>query len=205
MEFKEKLISLRKNNNMTQEELAEKIYVTRTAVSKWENGRGCPNLDSLKKISELFNISINDLLSSEEAIYLAEENNKEIVKNNSLYLFSILDIISFVIMFLPFFSKEIDGYYYSVSLFNSSNGTTFKVIYLIIFIIFGLLGIVEIIFGLIKKIKYSNLLFLVSTIYTVLSLSLFILSNEPYVGSFLLLFLISKIIFYFIKEKTNKK
>ncbi len=63
MTFGEKLKKLRKDNNLTQEDLAEKIYVTRTAVSKWETGKGFPAIDSLKLISDLFKISIDELIS----------------------------------------------------------------------------------------------------------------------------------------------
>ena len=63
MEFNEKLQQLRKQNNMTQEQLAEKLYVSRAAVSKWESGKGYPNIESLKAISKLFSVSIDDLLS----------------------------------------------------------------------------------------------------------------------------------------------
>ena len=48
MEFREKLQELRKQRGLTQEELAEKLFVSRTAISKWESGRGYPNIDSLK-------------------------------------------------------------------------------------------------------------------------------------------------------------
>ena len=51
LEFNEKLQELRKNKGLTQEELAEALYVSRTAISKWESGRGYPNIDSLKEIS----------------------------------------------------------------------------------------------------------------------------------------------------------
>ena len=68
MEFKDKLQNLRKQMNMTQEQLASLLYISRTAVSKWETGRGYPNLDSLKEISKLFNVTINDLLSTEEIV-----------------------------------------------------------------------------------------------------------------------------------------
>jgi transcriptional regulator with XRE-family HTH domain len=54
MEFGEKLQELRKNKDMTQEELAEALYVSRTAISKWESGRGYPSIDSLKEISRFF-------------------------------------------------------------------------------------------------------------------------------------------------------
>ena len=51
MEFNEKLQQLRKSRGLTQEELAEALYVSRTAISKWESGRGYPSIDSLKEIS----------------------------------------------------------------------------------------------------------------------------------------------------------
>ena len=51
MEFNEKLQKLRKGKGLTQEELAQAIFVSRTAVSKWESGRGYPNIDSLKELA----------------------------------------------------------------------------------------------------------------------------------------------------------
>ena len=54
MEFNEKLQELRKQKGLTQEELAEALYVSRTAISKWESGRGVPNIESLKAISKFF-------------------------------------------------------------------------------------------------------------------------------------------------------
>jgi transcriptional regulator with XRE-family HTH domain len=72
MEFHEKLQQLRKQNQLTQEQLAEQLYVSRTAVSKWESGKGYPNIESLKCISKLFSVTIDELLSSDELIVLAE-------------------------------------------------------------------------------------------------------------------------------------
>ena len=61
---------------MTQEELAEALFVSRTAISKWESGRGYPSIDSLKEISSYFSVSIDDLLSEEQLIFIAEKENK---------------------------------------------------------------------------------------------------------------------------------
>ena len=66
MELNVKLQMLRKQKGMTQEELADVLYVSRAAVSKWESGRGYPNIDSLKAIAEFFSVSIDELLSGEE-------------------------------------------------------------------------------------------------------------------------------------------
>ena len=63
MEFHEKLQELRKNRGITQEELAEALYVSRTAISKWESGRGMPSIESLKAISKFFAVTLDDLLS----------------------------------------------------------------------------------------------------------------------------------------------
>ena len=56
MEFNEKLQELRKARSLTQEELAEAVFVSRTAVSKWESGRGYPSIDSLKELSRFFRV-----------------------------------------------------------------------------------------------------------------------------------------------------
>ena len=78
MEFHEKLQELRKSRGLTQEELAEALFVSRTAISKWESGRGYPSIDSLKEISNYFSVSIDDLLSGEQLIFIAEKENTHI-------------------------------------------------------------------------------------------------------------------------------
>lgn len=64
MESKDVLLELRKKNNLTQDELAEKLFVTRQAVSRWESGETTPNVETLKLLSKLFDVSINTLLGS---------------------------------------------------------------------------------------------------------------------------------------------
>lgn len=64
METKNVILELRVKNGLSQEELAEKIYVTRQAVSRWENGETVPNIATLKLLSRLFDVSINTLLGS---------------------------------------------------------------------------------------------------------------------------------------------
>ena len=85
MEFSKKIQELRNKNKLTQEQFAEKLYVSRTAVSKWESGKGYPSIDSLKYISKIFNVSIDELLSNEEIIDIAKnENTSNIEKINNL-------------------------------------------------------------------------------------------------------------------------
>lgn len=76
MEFNEKLQELRKTRNLTQEELAEAIFVSRTAVSKWESGRGYPSIDSLKELSRFFSVSIDELTRPDEVVIAAERDKR---------------------------------------------------------------------------------------------------------------------------------
>ena len=73
MEFREKLRFLRKEKGFTQEELAEKLCVSRTAVSKWESGRGLPSIESLRDIASLFSLSIDELISGENIVKIAKK------------------------------------------------------------------------------------------------------------------------------------
>ena len=64
METKDIIIQLRTARGLSQDALAEQVFVTRQAVSRWENGETVPNTDTLKRLSKLFDVSINTLLGS---------------------------------------------------------------------------------------------------------------------------------------------
>ena len=64
MDTKDVILGLRTKKGMSQDELAEKVFVTRQAVSRWENGETTPNTETLKLLSKLFDVSINTLLGS---------------------------------------------------------------------------------------------------------------------------------------------
>ena len=64
MECKDVLVKLREKNSMSQQELADRVHVTRQAVSRWERGETLPSSDLLKELSNIFNVSINTLLGS---------------------------------------------------------------------------------------------------------------------------------------------
>ena len=117
MEFHEKLQELRKSRGLTQEELAELLYVSRTAISKWESGRGYPSIDSLKEISKFFSVTIDDLLSGEKLLTIAEKENRANIRNGCDLLFGIADVFSLLLVILPLYPNPVDGYVYSVNLF----------------------------------------------------------------------------------------
>ncbi len=126
MEFYEKLQELRKSRGLTQEELAEALYVSRTAVSKWESGRGYPSIDSLKDISSYFSVSIDELLSGEKLLSIAERENKSNMQNLCDMLIGILDLLSVTLIVLPLYPNPIDGYIFSVNLFSYTETTSFN-------------------------------------------------------------------------------
>ena len=116
MEFHEKLQELRKQKGLTQEELAESLYVSRTAISKWESGRGYPNIDSLKAIAKFFSVTIDELLSGEEVLTIAEEDQKQKESILRDMVFGLLDLSVAMFFFVPFFGQKADGYVQAVSL-----------------------------------------------------------------------------------------
>ena len=69
METKDVLLKLRTQYGFSQDELAEKVFVTRQAVSRWENGDTIPNTETLKLLSNIFNVSINTLLGSPRELF----------------------------------------------------------------------------------------------------------------------------------------
>lgn len=73
MNFADKLKELRKSKNMSQEQLAEKLYVSRQAITKWENGSGLPDIENIVAISALFNESLDNLLSEEKSLMTKHE------------------------------------------------------------------------------------------------------------------------------------
>ena len=118
MEFCEKLQELRKNRGLTQEELAEQLYVSRTAISKWESGRGYPSIDSLKAIAKYFSVSVDDLLSSDTVLAIAEEDRKRSEKHSRTLVFGLLDCSAGLLLFLPFFCIRSNNYPQAVSLLS---------------------------------------------------------------------------------------
>ena len=80
MLFNEKLKMLRKESKMTQEQLAEKLNVSRQAITKWESGDGVPDIENLKQISKLFNITIDELVKEEKNVQIEGEKGNSYIK-----------------------------------------------------------------------------------------------------------------------------
>ena len=120
MEFHEKLQELRRGRGLTQEELAEAIFVSRTAISKWESGRGYPSIDSLKALAKFFSVTVDELLSPDEVLTIAEEDRDRAQEQTRQkmgdVLFALTDVCMLLILFLPLFAGRADGGVQAVSL-----------------------------------------------------------------------------------------
>ena len=194
MEFNEKLQELRKQKNMTQDELAEHLYVSRTAISKWESGRGYPSIESLKAIAKFFSVTIDDLLSSNEALEIAEQENKQKQTHLRDLIFGLIDVSFLLLLFLPFFTNKTGEAIQSLSLISLFGVQSYlKILYFILVAVTSLMGVMmlslqncQISIWLKSKIKISLAL-------TVLSVLLFIISSQPYAAVFSFLLLLIKV------------
>ena len=193
MEFNEKLQELRKNKGLTQEELAEALYVSRTAISKWESGRGYPSIDSLKEIAKYFSVTIDELLSSGEVLNIAEEDNKQKEKHLKSLVFGLLDISALMFFFLPFFGLKANGVIQEVSLLSLNGIATYlKTAYYAIVISIAVYGILTLTFQNCQKVFWTKNRGKISLILNVAAVLLFIISSQVYAGAFLFIFLIIK-------------
>jgi len=140
LELSEKLQELRRSSGLTQEELAEALYVSRTAVSKWESGRGTPSIDSLKELSRFFSVSIDELLSGEALVKIAENENRSNLRSVYELLFGIVDLLSICLVLLPLYPEPTAGQVYAVSLFAYIRaGTVNRLVHWFLFL--GLVGL----------------------------------------------------------------
>lgn len=200
MEFCEKLRELRKIRGLTQEELAEILYVSRTAVSKWESGRGYPSIDSLKEISNYFSVTIDDLLSAEKLISIAEKENQTNIDKICRMLFGFTDLFSVIFIVFPLYPKNIDNYIFSVNLFEYTETSEFNLaVYWIMFILLILTGIFKLLLTHFRIGKLQKSLTACSVIINILAVIILALAGETYPVTVAFLLLLAKG-FLFIRQ-----
>ena len=193
MEFHEKLKELRKNRGLTQEELAEALYVSRTAISKWESGRGYPSIDSLKEISKYFSVTIDELLTGERLIAIAEKENKSNIQRMCNLLLGIVDLISFILFVLPLYPNPVNGYIYSVNLFAYVETTSLnRSIYWIMFLALILIGVMKILLTQLKIEKGQTFVTGSSMVLSIVTVLFLAVTREAYAITVVFLLLIIK-------------
>ena len=192
MEFNEKLQELRRSRSLTQEELAEALFVSRTAISKWESGRGYPSLDSLKEISKFFSVSIDDLICSEEIISAAEEEKKECIDKYVSLICNTLDILLLLLAFMPIFGNGTDSPS-SVSLYAITGLSAWiRIVFVVLISVTVLNGICGIIISYFDKPVWNHHRLVTGMVLSIASAAVFILTRQPYVGIIYLAILVVK-------------
>ena len=185
MEFNEKLQELRKQKELTQEELAEKLYVSRTAISKWESGRGYPNIESLKAIAKFFGVTVDELLSSGEVLTLAEEDNERKEKHFRDLMYGLLDLCIAMLLFLPFFAEKADGIVQSVSLIALDGVQPYlKIAYLAVVISMILMGVLTLALQNCQASVWAKSKTTVSLALGAILVLLLMISSQPYAAVF---------------------
>ena len=193
MEFHEKLQELRKSRGLTQEELAGILFVSRTAISKWESGRGYPSIDSLKEISNYFSVSIDDLLSGEKLISIAEKENKSNIRNICDLLFGMVDICSFLLIVLPLYPNSVEGFVYSVNLIAYTQITQFNyLIYWILFVALIVIGVVKILLTKMEWEKGHKMLTGISMLLSIFAVLFLAMTREAYAIIFTFILVVMK-------------
>ena len=193
MEFHEKLQELRKNRGLTQEELAEALYVSRTAISKWESGRGMPSIESLKAISKFFAVTLDDLLSSEELLVIAEDDHKQKEMHIRDLIYGLLDCSMALLFVLPFFGQKVNGAIQEVSLLALTEIQVYlKILYLVIVIGMTAFGILTLVLRSCNGERWVKYKSKVSLSVNAIGVFLFIISQQPYAAVFFFAFLIIK-------------
>jgi transcriptional regulator with XRE-family HTH domain len=140
LKFKDKLKQYRIENHLSQEELASKLFISRTLISKWENGVIYPSYSNMEKLAQIMNVSIDYLLSNEEAKLMTLNANS---RKESTFTQKILFIIS-IILLTTGITLLITGFIFPQDLtrpgdiYNSVN--TITVICFLLKIIGGLFG-----------------------------------------------------------------
>lgn len=186
MEFKDKLRNLRKQKGLTQEALAEHLFVSRTAVSKWESGRGYPGIDSLKAIAAFFSVSVDDLLSGGEVLSIAEDAVREKKRRMGALVFGLLDVGALLLLFLPFFGERTGDAVIAVSLMGLTGVAPYlKAAYFAAVMAMAVTGILTL---ALQKGYYRF-----SLLLNIVGVLLFIISLQPYAAVFLFLFLMIKV------------
>jgi len=190
MELNEKIQELRKQKGLTQEELAAALYVSRTAVSKWESGRGYPNIDSLKALAQFFHVTVDQLLSGEELLTLAQTDSRRKDTHYRDLVFGLLDCSCVMLLVLPLFGQRSHGVAEAVSLLSLTRTAPYlKAAFLAVVLGMSLWGVVTLALQNCRQSAWERSKRAVSMGLGAVSVLLFIVSQQPYAVALLFLFL----------------
>ena len=182
MEFNEKLQELRKSRSLTQEELAEALFVSRTAISKWESGRGYPSIGSLKEISRYFSVTIDELICPEEILSAAEEEKQVFADRTLSFISNTLDLLTALLLFLPVFGNG-DASPEAVSLPGLTGVHSWvRIVFLTVIGLSALNGLCGLILIHFDKLVLNRHRLVTGMALSVLAVAVFIAARQPYAG-----------------------
>ena len=182
MEFHEKLQELRKSRSLTQEELAEALFVSRTAVSKWESGRGYPGIDSLKEIARFFSVTVDELICPEEIISAAENEKKDFVSRYLTLICGVLDLLPAILLFIPAFGNGA-GSRETVALSGLDGISSWnRILFIIVISLTVLNGICAAVISNFDKPVWNRHRLVTGIALTILGSALFLITRQPYAG-----------------------
>ena len=182
MEFNEKLQELRKSKGLTQEELAEKLFVSRTAISKWESGRGYPSIDSLKAIARFFSVTIDELICPEEIISAAEEEKQALAGRTISFISSTLDLLTALLLFLPVFGNG-EASPAAVSLFGLTGVHSWvRSVFVTVIGLSALNGLCGLILIHFDRPVWNKHRLVTGIALSILAVAVFIAARQPYAG-----------------------
>ena len=192
MEFHEKLQELRKSRSITQEELAEALFVSRTAVSKWESGRGYPNIDSLKEIARFFSVTVDELIRPEEVVSAAEDERKDFVSRYLTLICGTLDILPAILLFIPAFGNGTASHE-AVSL-SCLTGVSpwIRTVFIAVIGLTVLNGICAAVISNFGKPVWNRHRLVTGAALTILGSAVFVITRQPYAGIVFLAVLVIK-------------
>ena len=195
MEFNEKIQELREQKGLTQEELAEALFVSRAAISKWESGRGYPNIDSLKALAKFFRVTIDELLSGDELLTIAEEDTRQTEIHFRDLVFGLLDLSAAMFCFLPFFGQEANAVIESVSLLSLTEVSSWLTAAYFVFVIGTAgLGVLTLALQNCSQGFWTRNKSKLSLAASAIGTLLFIISSQPYAATFVFLFFAIKVL-----------
>ncbi|WP_165044337.1 helix-turn-helix domain-containing protein [Adlercreutzia sp. ZJ138] len=192
MEFCEKLQELRRAQSLTQEELARALYVSRTAVSKWESGRGYPSINSLKELSQFFSVSIDELVCPDELVAAADEDKRELAGRYRSLICGVLDVLLVVLLFVPVFGNGADSDAAVALADLTSISPWLKAVFAVLICATVLEGALELIAANLDKTAWAKGLLAAGMILSIAGVAVFIASRQPYAGIVCFALLVAK-------------
>lgn len=195
MDFGEKLKALRTERGLTQEQLAAKLYVSRTAVSKWETGGGSPNLDSLQAVARLFDVSVDDLLSTDDLIVLARDERRSSARSGGMLSFGLLDMMAVVFAFLPLYGVDDGSFVRMANLVEYGLSVDFGVSFAVMaaaIVSLVLVGAVEVALAVAGPRRAARVVGLVGFAVQAVAVDLFVSTMQPYATTLAFALLLAK-------------